>query len=114
MERLNYKGYTGSIEYSQEDNCFFGEVLGLRKETCITYEGDTATELYGDFKSGIDHYIECCKAEDKEPQRPYSGTLNIRIPSEIHYRIAMLAKDKRISINSIVRESLEHRLQTAY
>ncbi|MDR2145528.1 MAG: type II toxin-antitoxin system HicB family antitoxin [Tannerella sp.] len=114
MERLNYKGYTGSIEYSKEDNCLFGEVLGLRKEACITYEGNTAAELYDDFKAGIDHYIACCKAEGKEPQKPYSGTLNIRIPSEIHRKIAMLAKDKQVSINTIVRDSLEHHLLVAY
>jgi len=114
MERLTYKGYTGSIEYSKADNCLFGEVLGLRKETCITYEGNTAAELYEDFKNGIDHYLECCIAENKEPQKQYSGTLNIRIPSEMHYRMAMLARDKRTSINSIICDSIERRLNAAY
>ena len=24
MSLLNYKGYTGSVEFSQEDNCLYG------------------------------------------------------------------------------------------
>ena len=27
MSLLNYKGYTGSVEFSQEDNCLYGKVL---------------------------------------------------------------------------------------
>ena len=58
MERLEYKGYFGSIEYSKDDNCLFGQVLGWNKQTCITYEGFTAEELYHDFKAGIEHYLD--------------------------------------------------------
>jgi len=61
MDKLEYKKYYGSIEYSKEDNCLFGKVLGFNKETCITYEGGTAEELYNDFKAGIEHYLEYCQ-----------------------------------------------------
>ena len=27
MSILNYKGYTGSVEFSQEDNCLYGKFL---------------------------------------------------------------------------------------
>lgn len=43
MTRLEYKGYTGSIEYSKANNYLFGKVLGLKKGVCIAYEGNTAT-----------------------------------------------------------------------
>ena len=34
MSLLNYKGYTGSVEFSQEDNCLYGKVLSsLRNHT---------------------------------------------------------------------------------
>ena len=29
MGQLKYKGYTGSVEFSDEDNCLFGKVQGL-------------------------------------------------------------------------------------
>ena len=56
MDKLEYKGYYGSIEYSKEDNCLFSKVLGLNKETCITYEGGTAEELYNDFNPTCRNY----------------------------------------------------------
>ena len=114
MERLEYKGYFGSIEYNKSDNCLHGKIIGLDKGTCISYEGNTASELYEDFKGAIDDYLDYCKDRGIKPKKSYSGTLNIRIPSEIHCQVAMLAERKGTSINSIIRDSLEKRLQVAY
>jgi len=57
METLKYKGYSGTIEYSEEDNCLFGKVIGMNKNI-ITYEGKTVEELKVDFESGVDLYLE--------------------------------------------------------
>ena len=35
MGYLKYKGYTGSVEYSEEDKCLFGKAQG-RPTGCIT------------------------------------------------------------------------------
>ena len=60
MGRLRYKGYTGSVEYSEEDCSFFGKVLGLRRDG-ITYEGTSAAEIKQDFEDAVDHYLETCR-----------------------------------------------------
>ena len=70
MERLAYKGYIGSIEYNNADNCLHGQVLGLNKNIGIIYEGNTTEELYNDFKEGIEHYLDDCKAEGTLPEKP--------------------------------------------
>lgn len=57
MNYLEYKGYRGTVEYSSEDGCFFGKVVGLGKDL-IAYEGKTVAELRADFEAGIDSYIE--------------------------------------------------------
>ena len=57
MNKLEYKGYYGSIEYSNEDDCLFGKVLGM-PDNLISYEGNTASELYTDFKDAIDTYLD--------------------------------------------------------
>lgn len=111
MERLEYQGYSGSVEYSKADNCLHGKVIGLDKGTCITYEGNTASELYEDFQGAIDDYLDYCKDRGIKPKKSYSGTLNIRIPSEIHCRIAMYAEKNETSINSFIRDSIEKRLE---
>ena len=33
MKNLEYKGYTGTIEYSNEDGLLFGKVLGIKKKS---------------------------------------------------------------------------------
>ena len=64
MGLLKYKGYTGSIDYSEEDNCLYGKVLGMSKNM-ITYEGQDVNELRKDFEGAIDDYLIVCKAKDK-------------------------------------------------
>ncbi|GHT60171.1 antitoxin HicB [Bacteroidia bacterium] len=112
MEKLEYKGYLGSIEYSPKDNYFYGSVLGIPKNLAITYEGENATDLVLDFKNGVDSYLEFCKERGAKPHKSYNGVLNIRIPSEIHCKIAVIAENSGKSINSFIRESIESKLES--
>jgi predicted HicB family RNase H-like nuclease len=109
MDKLEYKGYFGSIEYSEEDNCLYGKVLGMPRDL-ISYEGNTASELMEDFKGAIDTYLEHCQRKGIKPHKSYNGVLNIRIPAAIHGKIAMMAEDTGTSINAFIRESVERRL----
>ena len=114
MEKLEYKGYLGTIEYNKTDNCLYGKVLGIPKNLAIIYEGETATDLVEDFKNGIDSYLEFCKERGIKPHKSYSGVLNIRIPSEIHSRIAAYAESHGTSINAFIRDSIEQRLECVH
>ena len=53
---MEYKGYVGSVEFSEEDGVFFGKVMGIR--ALISYEGTNAKELV----IGIGAFEECNKA----------------------------------------------------
>jgi predicted HicB family RNase H-like nuclease len=66
MDYLYYKGYTGSVEYGEEDNCLFGEVFGMTG-SAITYEGTTLDELKADFEAGIDCYLDYCGRQEVKP-----------------------------------------------
>ena len=35
---IQYKGYVGSVEFSEEDGIFFGKVMGIR--SLISYEAN--------------------------------------------------------------------------
>ncbi len=109
MDYLKYKGYLGSVEYSEADNCLEGKVLGMSKDS-ITYEGNTIDELRADFEAGIDSYIEGCKELGIEPRKAFSGSLNIRISPEVHGRLAMLAQEAGVSINAFIKEILRKQL----
>jgi len=105
MGVLKYKGYTGSVEYSEADDCLYGSLQGMFKHF-ISYEGKTLKELKTSFKEAINDYLDACKKDNIQPQKAYTGQLNIRIPSEVHGKIAMLAKEKGESINSIIKKAL--------
>ncbi len=108
MKNLNYKGYTGSIEYSEEDNLLFGKVLGI--QGLISYEGQTGQELEKDFKEAIDSYLTGCKDGNKTPEKPFKGNFNVRIPSNLHEKAALLAMENKTSLNSFVTESIRSRV----
>ncbi|GHT72497.1 hypothetical protein FACS189456_1150 [Bacteroidia bacterium] len=85
MNMLYYKGYTGSVEYSEHDECFVGQVLGLERDS-ITYEGETVDELRTDFEAGIESYFESCDEMGIKPRKP-AGYLNVHIP-KMHGQIS--------------------------
>lgn len=106
MGKLRYKGYVGNVEFSEEDNYFVGHVEGLRK-AMIIYEGDSVTALRKDFEEAIDNYLDCCRSEGEEPERPYSGRLVLRIPSALHGTAAEKAEAMGISLNDFISRALQ-------
>lgn len=52
---MEYKGYVGSVEFSEEDAIFYGKVMGIN--SLISYEGENARELVEDFHKAVDDYI---------------------------------------------------------
>lgn len=65
---MEYKGYTGSVEYSEDDDILFGKVLGIR--ALILYEGNNIKELEEDFHAFIDDYLEECENKGEKPLKP--------------------------------------------
>lgn len=60
IEKLEYKGYYGTVEFSEADNIYFGKVIGING--LISFEGDSIQSLQEDFKGAVDDYLEMCKA----------------------------------------------------
>lgn len=110
MNLLEYKGYIGSVEISEEDNCLFGKVMHLPNNTLISYEGETVEQLREDFHQSVDAYIELCAQQGIEPLKSYSGQLNIRLTPEIHAKVATVAKRSGITINAFIRRAVERSL----
>ena len=110
MGYLKYKGYTGSVEYSEEDKCLFGKVQGMSKDL-IMYEGQTLDELRKDFEDGIDSYINGCLADGVEPAKPYSGKLNLRMSSELHSRVAAIVATTGTTINDFINRAIKNELK---
>lgn len=104
MNTLKYKGFVGSVAFSEEDNVFFGKIEGI--DGLVNFEGSSVDELKNAFHEAVDDYIAYCKEEGIQPQKTYSGTLNIRITPDIHRQIAVLASKSGISINAFIKQAL--------
>jgi predicted HicB family RNase H-like nuclease len=104
MNTMHYKGYTGSVEYSEADHCFVGEVLGLEIDS-ITYEGNNIDELRADFEDGVESYFESCEEIGIAPRKP-ATYLGVNIPAEVHKQIMLLAEQKKVSVDGHVEEAL--------
>lgn len=101
---LSYKNYNGTVEYSREDECLFGKVIGIK--SLLSYEGQSVQELEQDFKTVIDEYLQDCKEKNIEPEQPYKGTFNVRISPELHRTIAVYAIEHGKSLNAAVEEAI--------
>lgn len=105
MGYLKYKGYHGSVDFSPEDNCFFGKVLGL-KGTLISYEGTSVDSIRQDFEDAIDYYIESCEQRGVTPAKPFSGRILLRMSSDLHSDLADAAARTGTTINDFVQKTL--------
>lgn len=105
---MEYKGYTGSVEFSEPDCLFYGKVMGIRG--LLSYEGTTAKELVEDFHGAVDDYLSLCKAENREPEQAYKGTFNVRISPQLHKQCMIYAISHHTTLNRFVEESLRNSL----
>ncbi|WP_330924459.1 type II toxin-antitoxin system HicB family antitoxin [Candidatus Sororendozoicomonas aggregata] len=104
MNTMTYKGYAASIEYSDDDECFIGHIAGIKDR--VGFHGESVAELRESFQEAVEDYLETCAAVGKEPQKPYSGKLMLRIPPELHASIATAAQVSNQSINQWISRAL--------
>ena len=105
---MEYKGYLGSVEFSEEDALFYGKVMGIR--ALISYEGTNAAELVTDFHGAVDDYLELCAQSGTEPEKAYKGSFNVRISPELHKQAVIAAMSHNMSLNSFVETSIQQAL----
>jgi predicted HicB family RNase H-like nuclease len=101
---LSYKNYNGTVEYSKEDGCLFGKVVGIK--SLLSYEGKSIQELEQDFQTVIDEYIADCEERGVQPEQPYKGSFNVRISPELHRTIAIYAMEHGKTLNAVVEEAI--------
>jgi len=109
---LKYKNFIATVKYSAEDEAFIGRMEGIN--SVVSFEGQSVQELKDAFRDAVEDYLDFCKRKGiTEVRRTYNGVLNIRIPSDIHGRVAMRAKSQGTSVNAFIRDSIERRLEYA-
>ena len=107
-DTLIYKGYVGSVHYSDEDQVFFGKLEYIK--SLVNYEGTDVKSLKQSFEEAVDDYLELCGQEGIDPEKPFKGSFNVRAGSELHRKAALSAKENGLNLNKVVTEALEQYL----
>jgi predicted HicB family RNase H-like nuclease len=64
---MQYKGYTGRVEFDNEAGIFHGEVIGLRD--VITSQGRTVDEVRDAFRESVEDDLAFCAKRGEEPEK---------------------------------------------
>ena len=62
MNTMTYKGYLGSVSYSEKDQVFFGKVESING--LVNFEGESVKELTNAFHEAVDDYLAYIKETD--------------------------------------------------
>ena len=108
MNTLTYKGYIGSVAFSEKDGVFFGKIEGINGR--VNFEGESVKELTHAFHEAVDDYLVYCEENNIEPHKCYSGSLTVTFSPETHSRIALLAKQAGVSINAFIKAAVEKQI----
>ena len=104
---LSYKGYVGQVEFDDEANIFHGEIIGIRD--VITFQGKSVAEIRKAIKDSVEDYFDMCKKHKKEPEKPFSRKLILRLNSDFHRKVACAALRDGKSINKQIMETLDEK-----
>lgn len=108
MNMMTFDGYNARIEYDADLDMFRGEILGLNGGA--DFYGKNPKELRAEFKKSLQVFLEVCSEKGIEPRRNYSGKFNLRIPPELHEKLAIVAQAEGKSINTLAQEALQQRV----
>lgn len=108
-DRLKYKEFIGSVHFSAEEEVFYGKIEGVND--LVTFEGTTVTQLKTAFKEAVLDYIEICKETGKDVFKSFKGSFNIRVSPELHSKAFEVAVMEGKTLNQLVKEAIEQRIQ---
>jgi len=107
-DSMTYKGYIGTVHYSEEDEVFHGKIEAIND--LIMFEGTSVKELKKAFHEAVEDYLETCKEMGRAPQKAFRGSFNVRIPADLHRKAAERATRMGVSLNQLVQKALEEKV----
>lgn len=105
MNTMSYKGYKASVAYDEDDEIFFGRLLGIND--VIGFHAESVSELKSAFHEAVDDYVETCAKIGKSPEKPFSGNLMLRVDPAVHSQAALAAGLSGKSLNQWGEEVLK-------
>ena len=108
MNTLTYKDYIGSVNFSSEDEVFYGKIEHIND--LITFQSDNAHNLRPAFEEAVDDYIAFCHEKGITPERSFKGSFNVRVKPYLHKLAYLKALQAGMSLNKFIETTLEKEL----
>jgi predicted HicB family RNase H-like nuclease len=110
MNTMTFRGYTARVEIDDRDNILVGHLLGVRD--IVGFHADDVVGLRKAFEEAVEDYLETCAKIGKQPEKPASGKLMLRVAPEVHSAALIAAKASGQSLNQWAARALEQAAQT--
>ncbi|APS51740.1 hypothetical protein AVI51_13375 [Piscirickettsia salmonis] len=105
---LRYKGYAAVVNFDDHDKILHGEILNIRD--MVTFECEDLQGIELAFHNAVDDYVAMCKEKGRTPNKPYSGTTNLRLGTVLHEMCALAAAENDQSLNDWIIQQLNNSL----
>ena len=110
MNTMTYKGFTARVDFDDAEGIFSGRLLGL--SDVVGFHADNVPELRAAFEDAGDDYVETCARIGKQPEKPASGKLMLRIPPDVHRAALVAAESAGTSLNQWAAKVLRQAAHT--
>ena len=101
---MEYKGYFADVEYDDSVKEFAGCTVNMRD--VLSFGGTTVEELERTFHETVDAYLDWCKSDGVEPDKPYMGSISLRVPPEMHRDLDIVARRMGMSVNKLLQNTI--------
>ena len=105
---MEYKGYNAVVTYDNDLGILHGEVIDTRD--VITFQGRSVDDLQEAFRHSVDDYLKICEERGREPDRPFSGKVALRMDPETHRTIVGAARTIGKSLNTWILDAIGNEL----
>lgn len=101
---IKAEDYEYRVFWSEEDQAFIGKVTEFSSLSCIE---DTQADAFFGIVDLVRFILEDMKETGEEPPEPlafqtYSGKFALRMPPELHKKLAIQAKEQHVSLNQLL------------
>jgi len=102
---MEHGGYRAVVRFDDDAGIFHGEVIDTRD--VITFQGASVAELRQAFKDSVDEYLKVCAERGRNPDKPFSGKVALRLTPDVHRAATAAAQAEAKSLNAWLAETVE-------
>jgi len=107
---MRYKEYYAKVCYEDETSTFYGKIEDI--DDLVSFESDTVEGLKKEFQNSVEEYIDLCKSNNMEPNKPYKGSFNVRITPRLHKEAVRTSRALNISLNKFVEKAIKDKVNS--